>query len=81
MGFSRQEYWNGLPFPTSGNLPDPGIEPRDPALQADSLLTELQGKTPFSLREEILTLLFIVNGTLRQDKHSGDVPHVVGVYR
>ena len=32
MGFSRQEYWSGLPFPSSGNLPDPGIEPRSPAL-------------------------------------------------
>ena len=40
MGFSRQEYWNGLPFPTPGDLPDPGIEPESPvspALQADSL--------------------------------------------
>ena len=40
MGFSRQEYWSGLPFPTSGDLPDPGIEPTSPispALQADSL--------------------------------------------
>ena len=44
MGFSRQEYWNGLPFPTPGYLPNPGIEPRSPALQADSLPTELQGK-------------------------------------
>ena len=33
MGFSRQEYWNGLPFPSLGELPDPGIEPRSPALQ------------------------------------------------
>ena len=32
MGFSRQEYWNGLPFPSPRNLPDPGIEPRSPAL-------------------------------------------------
>ena len=32
MGFSRQEYWSGLPFPSPGNLPDPGIEPRSPAL-------------------------------------------------
>ena len=31
-GFSRQDYWNGLPFPSPGNLPDPGIEPRSPAL-------------------------------------------------
>ena len=41
MGFSRQEYWSGLPFPSPGDLPDPGIEPRSPALQADSLPTEL----------------------------------------
>ena len=40
MGFSRQEYWSGLPFPSPGNLPDPGIEPGSPALQADSLPTE-----------------------------------------
>ena len=40
MGFSRQEYWSGLPFPSPGDLPDPGIEPRSPALQADSLPTE-----------------------------------------
>ena len=44
MGFSRQEYWSGLPFPSPGDLPNPGIEPRFPALQADSLPTELWGK-------------------------------------
>ena len=44
MGFSRQEYWSGLPFPSPGDLPDPGIEPGSPVLQADFLLTELQGK-------------------------------------
>ena len=43
--FSRQEYWSGLPFPSPGHLPDPGIEPRYPTLQADSLLTELPGKS------------------------------------
>ena len=42
-GFSRQEYWSGLPFPFPGDLPDPGIEPPSPALQADSLPSELQG--------------------------------------
>ena len=41
MGFSRQEYWSGLSFPSPGNLPDPGIEPKSSALQADSLPTEL----------------------------------------
>ena len=44
MGSSRQEYWSGLPFPSPGDLPDPWIEPRSPALHADSLLTELWGK-------------------------------------
>ena len=44
MGFSRQEYWSGLPFPCPGDLPDPGIEPMSPALQTDSLPTELGGK-------------------------------------
>ena len=44
MGFSEQEYWSGLPFPSPGDLPDPGIEPRFPALQADALTSELPGK-------------------------------------
>ena len=45
MGFSRQEYWCGLPFPSPGDLPDPGIEPRSPALQADALTSEPPGKS------------------------------------
>ena len=44
MEFSRQEYWSGLPFPSPGDLPDPGIEPGSLALQADSLLSEPSGK-------------------------------------
>ena len=40
MGFSKQEYWTGLPCPSPGDLPDPEIEPGSPALQADSLLSE-----------------------------------------
>ena len=44
MGFSRQEYWNGLPFLSPGDLPDPGIEPRSPALQADALTSAPPGK-------------------------------------
>ena len=44
VGFSRQEYWSGLPFPSPGDLPDPGIKPRSPTLQADSLPSELPGK-------------------------------------
>ena len=45
VGFSRQEYWSGLPFPSPGDLPNPGTEPRSPTLQADSLPAEPQGKT------------------------------------
>ena len=44
MGFSRQEYWSGLPFPSPGDLPDPRIEPGSPALQADALPSEPPGK-------------------------------------
>ena len=44
MGFSRQEYWSGLPFPSPGDLPNPGIEPGSTALWADALTSELPGK-------------------------------------
>ena len=44
MGFSRQEYWSGLPFPSPGDLPNPGIEPGSPALEADALSSEPPGK-------------------------------------
>ena len=43
MGFSRQEYWSGLPFPSPADLPNPGNEPGSPALQTDALLSELLG--------------------------------------
>ena len=44
VGFSRQEYWSGLPFPSPGDLPNPGIKPRSPALQTDALPSEPPGK-------------------------------------
>ena len=44
MGFSRQECWSGLPFPSPGDLPDPGIEPGSPALWVDALPSEPPGK-------------------------------------
>ena len=44
MGFFRQEYWSGLPFPSPADLPDPGIKPRSPALQTDALTSEPPGK-------------------------------------
>ena len=45
MGFSRQEYWSRLPFPSPGDLPDSGTEPRSPELQADSLPSDPPGKS------------------------------------
>ena len=44
MGYSKQEYWSGLPFPSPGNLSDPRIEPRSPTVQADALTSEPPGK-------------------------------------
>ena len=58
MGFSRQEYWSGLPFPSSGDLPNPGIEPRSPALQADALTSEPPGKMKRSVTKCLLTHVF-----------------------
>ena len=59
MGFSRQEYWSGLPFPSPGNLPDTGIKPWSPALQADSLPIELQSKLAVRLAVSNDDLLFL----------------------
>ena len=50
MKFSRQECWSGLPFPSPGYLPGPGIEPGSPALQADALPSELLGKPRVELK-------------------------------
>ena len=52
MGFSRQEYWSGLPFPSPGDLPHPEIKSRSPALQTDSLLSEPQGLEPIRTQEK-----------------------------
>ena len=49
MGFSGQEYWSGLPFPSPGDLPNPGIKPRSPALQTDALSSE-PPETAISIR-------------------------------
>ena len=50
LGFSRQEYWSGLLFLPPGNLPNPGITPGSPALQADSLPSEPPGKSSFTMK-------------------------------
>ena len=61
MGFSRQEYWSGLPFPSPGDLPDPGIEPGSPTLQADSLPSEPPGKlnSIILINTEVVTVVAV----------------------
>ena len=54
MGFSRQEYWSGLPFPSPGNLPNLGIEPGSPALHPDALPSEPLGKP-----KALINLIFL----------------------
>ena len=66
MEFSRQQYWSGLLFPAPGDLPDPVIKPRSPALQADSLQSEPPGQLPRGVK---LHTLLILNQKLEMIKH------------
>ena len=59
MGFPRPEYWSGLPFPSPGDLPDPGIEPRSPALQVGSLLAEQPGKAHMSVGGHVKEIIHL----------------------
>ena len=59
MQFSRQDDWSGLPFPSPGDLPDPEIEPRSPALQADSLHLSHQGSPNWIMWDQVLAPLLI----------------------
>ena len=75
MGFPKQEYWSGLPFPSPEDLPDPGIEPWSPTLQADSLPTELRGK-PLEVR-----IPYKYNTASAPEAWSVEGPCVKGVYK
>ena len=59
MGFSRQEYWSGLPFPSPGNLSDPVIEPGSPALEAETLTSEPPGEPQYIYNIAILWYEFV----------------------
>ena len=65
MEYYRLEYWSGKPFPSPGDLPNPGIEPRSPVSQADSLLIELQGK-PLSRYGYVMVILWLLLWLLHQ---------------
>ena len=77
MGFSRQEYWSGLPFPSPGYLPDPGIKPGSPALEADALTSELphtQRLTDCLTHRSLLEHVDLVSG------NTGDMRGESGFY-
>ena len=63
MGFSRQECWSGLPFLSSGDLPDPGISPQFTALQPDALQSSHQG-SPLAYLNIIKRLLYSISGAI-----------------
>ena len=60
MGFSRQAWWSGLPFPSPGDLPNPGIEAGSPALQADALPSEPPGKARNTVTNSMKTLKMVL---------------------
>ena len=76
MGFFRQEYWSGLPFPPPVDLPNPGIEPMSPELQADALTSEPPGKpsnvteSHQKVRTQLLTVLQCNLGNLTEYKRA-----------
>ena len=72
MGFPRQEYWSGLPIPSPGDLPNPGIEPRIPALQENSLPTIRDSKLSLPINKFVLTFIvgMVIYELIKNDPHS-----------
>ena len=93
MEFSRPEYWSGEPFPSPGDLPNPGIEPRSPTLQADSLPAQPQGKPKntgvgsLSLLQQIFPTQELKGGFLHcrwilyQLNYQGSPPHTKNLFK
>ena len=75
MGFSRQEYWNGLPFPPPGDIPDPGIKPvslASPALQVDPLLLSHLGNSPVGKKKVLKKIWNMDDSTFGKEGISRD---------
>ena len=79
-GFSRQEYWSGLPFPSPADLPDPGLKLRSPALQADSLPSEPHGSFFLTLPPALIKGLCIPSGSVVKNlpANANDVGSIPG---
>ena len=82
MGFSRLEYWSGLPFLSPGDLPNPGVKPRSPALQAESLLSEPPGKPEYIMRntglEEAQAGIKIAGRNINNLRYADDTTFMAG---
>ena len=76
MGFSRQEYWSGSPFPSPGDLPDPGIKPKSPTLQADALTSEPPGKPDIKKGWQEYTEELYKKDLHDPDNHDGVITHL-----
>ena len=74
MGFFRQEHWSGLPFPSPGDLPNPGIETRSPVLQADALTSEPPGKSTILQFKKIETVQANMKGKYREFSSKASAP-------
>jgi len=75
-GFSRQEYWSRSPFPSPGDLPDPGIEPKSPTLQADALTSEPPGKPDIKKRRQEYTEELYKKDLHDPYNHDGVITHL-----
>ena len=80
MGFSRQEYWSGLPFPSPGDLPDSGIEPGSPTLQADALWSEPPGKPSRPFRTNTQKDVLFIIGDWNEKVGSQETYGVIGKF-
>ena len=81
MEFSRQEYWNGLPFLSPGDLPDPGIKPGSLVLQADSLLFEPPGKLKYEAWLKVIISSTVEKDTVELYLHSSfQLPYIRAVH-
>ena len=67
MGFSRQKYWSGLPFPSPWNLPDQGIEHRSPTLQMEPLMSETQGNPQYLV---VVVVVFLIIDLIQSTTHT-----------
>ena len=78
MGFFRQEYWSGLPFPSPGDLPNPGIKPGSPTLHADALPSEPPGKLSKGINRWFSCAAYSESPCLTDERSANETLHELG---